>query len=108
MNNIQTGIVKAVSTILFQKNEGYEQDPMSYWVRDRRVNILPNSDDTFEYNLSTKKIDENYYLEIWRVCYDEYDDIISMTTLGFIPFDLARACWDIADYCNKIEALIDL
>ena len=39
MNNIQTGIVKAVSTIMFQKNKGYEYDPMSYWVRDRRVNI---------------------------------------------------------------------
>ena len=108
MNNIQTGIVKAVSTIMFQKNKGYEYDPMSYWVRDRRVNILPKSDDTFEYNLSTKKIDENYYLEIWTVCYDEYDNTISTTTLGFIPFDLNRACWDMALYCNKIEALIGL
>ena len=110
MNDLQRGIVRAVSVMLFENvPEAYKEEPFSYRCdRNRHVVITRETEDDFGYNLSIKKIDDKYYFEVWSNYYDEYDQELTKV-FGYVPFDTDRKkmCYHTARYSHLIECIIE-
>lgn len=116
MNKQDLGIIKAVSTILFQwvaserTNKGAED-----WVRPKRSTIIDENEDSIysnqqkRINLSTKQIDEKWYFELWMEFRDDdYDEWSKPHVIAYIPIiDWDRGCWDMYLYCEKIYKLLE-
>ena len=61
-------------------------------------------------NLSTKKIDDEWYLSLWeRIIDEDYDGFENEKNeiLAFIPIDPERLCWEIGIYCKKIYKILE-
>lgn len=100
MNQLQQGIVKAVSTLFFQ-----EQD-LHYWKYPRKAIILydyDNDETADQYFISYTEIDGQDYLEI-RYESDPYEEYSHNKTIVLIPFDPAKRAWNV----DKISQLIEI
>ena len=109
-------LLHALGTVLFQ--EGFDRndktgEKLEYYQYPKCSEITGLFCDDVEYgsiNLSTKKIDDQWYLTLWeRTVYEDNDgfDDEKDEILAFIPIDPSRLCWEIGIYCKKICKLLD-
>lgn len=110
MNKKDLGIIKAVSTILFQWTASERaKKGGECWVRPKRSEIIDEDDTSSRINLSTKQIDEKWYFELWtEYLNDDYDEWSDPHIIAYIPInDWDRGCWDMYRYCEKIDKLLE-
>ena len=112
-------IINAVSTICFQGyfeqeigGKGENRHNLDYWT-DKCVNIENYVEESFDgdscvvgsLNLSTKQIDDQWFIKIWDEYQEDYTN--ERNVIAYIPIDPSRLCWDMGDYCEMIEKLVE-
>lgn len=110
LTELQTGIIKATSTILFQDKEGAK-----YWLRDtgdsehpyRSCSIDDGDGDGDKYSLFTIMLNNEIHIAVEIVRYDEYDNVIDDHILGTVRIHHGRECWNMANYVCMIESIIE-
>lgn len=113
MDSIIEKILHALGTVLFQ--EGFDRndetgEKLEYYQYPKCSKITGLFYDDVEYgsvNLSTKKIDDGWYLTLWKRILDDDGYIDEDDILAFIPVDPSRLCWEIGIYCKKICKILE-
>ena len=113
MDSIIEKLLHALGTVLFQ--EGFDRndetgEKLEYFQYPKCSTITGLFCDGVEYgsvNLSTKKIDDDWYLALWERTVDEYECVDDEKILAFIPVDPNRLCWEIGIYCKKLYRVLD-
>lgn len=103
----QEGIIKAVSTILFE--ETGDCDPKDYWTGNKGVfwsKTYDSGEIYVDYRLNYILVETGTYIKIARRFYDEPGEPEEFVTIGLVKVDLKNACWDMYSYCKQIEMMI--
>ena len=116
MNELIEKLLHALGTVLFQ--EGFDRkdqtgEKLEYYQYPKCSEIIGLFCEDVKYgsvNLSTKKIDDKWYLSLWEQIINEddygYEDREN-EILAFIPIDPERLCWEIGIYCKKICKILE-
>ena len=109
-------LLHALGTVLFQ--EGFDRrdqtgEKLEYYQYPKCSKIIGLFYENVEYgsvNLSTKKIDDEWYLALWERIINEDNDGFEdeeNKILAFIPIDPERLCWEIGDYCKLLHKVLE-
>lgn len=106
-------IIKALSTVFFQ--EGFDRKEkkhgLEYWNvsneelksnRCRQCKICGN--ETVNYLLNTVNMNEQWYLRVFSIEYDEYGNLEGVHVNLLIPVNTDRLCWDEMSKCAQLIA----
>ena len=115
MNQLTKEVIHAVSTVFFQEgfnreNEEVMESNLNYWAYPRQSKIRSYWRDEEEYRwlaISTKNIDDKWYLELWQQYTDEYGDDQERDIIVYIPIKPTRLCWEMDRYCERIEQVLE-
>lgn len=121
---MQTEIIRAVSTVLFQMDEKgkrfYVRKPLAeegsendyshlkghYFTVGVDNPVIP--DDKLEYCIVIKEIDGINFLTIERLDYDEYGNFEDRYLMGYVRLgDPERDKWDMYKYCQAVECILE-
>ena len=113
MTNQLNQIINAVTTVFFQ--EGFDRKKgihgLDYWkqVDDNRFvkrcfidHPVDDEEITHRYMLNTKCIDNEWFLHLFRVIYDDNGYADDSSTLLLIPIDPNMLCWEEVGKCVTI------
>lgn len=111
LTEMQRGIIKSVSTILFQD----DKEGAKYWLRDvfnlghpyKSVSIDDGDDASIKYNLFTIMVGNDVHIAVEVLHYDEYGDMIDCDILGTVRINQDKARWDMVKYVCIIESIIE-
>lgn len=102
-------IIKALSTVFFQ--EGFDRKEnkhgLEYWsVNDEELKVHCRQckiceHETVAYLLNTVNMNGQWYLRVFSIEYDEYDNQEIHVDL-LIPVDTERLCWEEMSKCAQL------
>ena len=104
-------IAKAISTVFFQ--EGFDRETgrhgLEYWnVEEKDLHEhcrsckIESIEDHRSYNLNTVKGNDSWYLRLFVVIYDEFEEFSDIKVKLMIQINPKRLCWEEISRCMKL------
>ena len=97
--NVKRGLMRALSTLLFQETRENQLglECLKYWERDYNIDGWRHTDFTAygdSYFLYTKKIRDQWFIVLQVIAVDENNNIFEDREIAYIAVNPDRTCWE--------------